>query len=210
MDQVKFTAMKDGDAEDYAFLDRHERDYAAGTAQRLMRAMAELDESLSGYRVTRLEHSVQSASRAWRDGADDDWVVATLLHDIGDIYAPWNHDEYAAAVLRPFVRDQCAWVVEKHGLFQRVYYAHHLGGDPDAREAEKDHPYYEDCVAFCARWDQASFDPDYPSFALAAFAPMVERVFARPPRAPDVVRPGAREPLTVPGVAAARDGASPS
>ncbi len=210
MEQVKFTAMKDGDAEDYAFLDHHERAYAAGTAGRLMRAMEELDEGLSGYRVTRLEHSVQSATRAWRDGADDDWVVAALLHDIGDIYAPWNHDEYAAAVLRPFVRTQCNWVVEKHGLFQRVYYAHHLGGDPDAREAERGSPYYDDCVAFCERWDQASFDPDYPSYALRDFAPMVARVFARAPRAAEVLRDGVRLPLADPAVAEARAGQAPA
>lgn len=210
MEQVKFTAMKDGDAEDYAFLDRHERDFAAGTAGRLLQAMRELDESLSGYRVTRLEHSLQSASRAWRDGADDDWVVATLLHDIGDIYAPWNHDEYAAAILRPFVRAQCAWVVERHGLFQRVYYAHHVGGDPDAREAERGHPFFDDCAAFCERWDQTSFDPAYPSFDLQDFAPMVERVFARAPRDAAVIREGAREPLVNPDVAAARRTARPS
>lgn len=210
MDRVKFTAMKDGDAEDYAFLDIHERAYAAGTAARLMKAMTELDESLSGYQVTRLEHSLQSASRAWRDGADDDWVVSALLHDIGDIYAPWNHDEYAAAILRPFVREQCAWVVQKHGLFQRLYYAHHTGGDPDARQREAGNPYFDDCAAFCELWDQSSFDPDYESFPLDAFAPMVERVFARPPRDEDVVQPGVRQPLQNAERAAARAGKVPA
>jgi hypothetical protein len=101
MDKVKFTAMKDGDREDYEFLTEHEIDYASKTAERLLGAMVELDESLSGYQVTRLGHSLQSATRAWRDGADIDWVVSALLHDIGDIYAPYNHDEYAAAILRP-------------------------------------------------------------------------------------------------------------
>lgn len=210
MDQVKFTAMKDGDAEDYAFLDIHERDFAAGTAARLLDALERLDESLSGYQVTRLGHSVQSATRAWRDGADDDWVVAALLHDIGDLYAPWNHDEYAAAILRPFLREQCTWVVEKHGLFQRLYYAHHTGGDPNARERERASPYFDDCAAFCERWDQASFDPDYPLLPLAAFAPMVERAFARRPRDPAVLRPGRREPLTDPARAAERADATPS
>jgi predicted HD phosphohydrolase len=101
MDKVKFTAMKDGDREDYEFLTEHEIEYASGTADRLLKAMVELDESLSGYQVTRLGHSLQSATRAWRDGADIDWVVSALLHDIGDIYAPYNHDEYAAAILKP-------------------------------------------------------------------------------------------------------------
>jgi predicted HD phosphohydrolase len=204
MKTVKFTAMKDGDREDYAFLGRHEAEYASGTAGRLLRALEELDEGLSGYRVTRLGHSLQAASRAWRDGADEDWVVAALLHDIGDIHAPCNHDEYAAAILRPFLREQCTWVVEKHGLFQRLYYAHHTGDDPEARQREAGHPCFEDCAEFCERWDQASFDPDYPSLPLSHFAPMVERVFARKPRDPDVLRPGLRVPLTDAAVAAER------
>lgn len=113
MDQVKFTQMKDGDKEDYDFLTAHETEYTKGTADRLLKALVDLDESLSGYQVTRLGHSVQSATRAWRDGADDDWVVSALLHDIGDIYAPYNHDEYAATILRPFVREQCTWEIGK-------------------------------------------------------------------------------------------------
>ena len=106
MDRVKFTAMKDGDKEDYDFLTEHEVEYTKGTADRLLEAMVQLDEGLSGYQITRLGHSLQSATRAERDGADIDWIVAALLHDIGDIYAPYNHDEYAATILRPFVREQ--------------------------------------------------------------------------------------------------------
>ena len=146
MEKVKFTAMKDGDREDYEFLTAHEIDYAAKTGERLLQALVALDESLSGYQVTRLGHSLQSATRAWRDGADIDWVVSALLHDIGDIYAPYNHDEYAAAILRPYVREQCTWVIEKHGDFQRLYYAHHLGGDRNVREKFRGHPYFEDCA----------------------------------------------------------------
>lgn len=196
MDKVKFTAMKDGDAKDYAMLDLHERDYAAGTADRLLAALVELDESLSGYQVTRLGHSLQAATRAWRAGADTDWVVAALLHDIGDIYAPFNHDEYAAAVLKPFVREQVTWVVEKHGDFQRLYYAHHVGGDRHARDRYQDHAYYQDCADFCEFWDQSSFDPDYPMMAVEDFAPLVRAVFARKAYDPAVTRAGERVPLT--------------
>jgi predicted HD phosphohydrolase len=196
MDHVKFTAMQDGDKEDYDFLTEHEVEYTKGTADRLLSAMTELDKGLSGYQITRLGHSLQSATRAERDGADIDWIVSALLHDIGDIYAPYNHDEYAAAVLRPFVREQCAWVVEKHGDFQLVYYGHHVGADPEKRKAYEGQPYYDDCVDFCARWDQSSFDPAYETLPLAHFAPMVREVFARKPYDPAVIRPGAREPLT--------------
>ena len=114
--------MKDGDHADYAFLDRLEHQYTEGTADRLLEAMVSLDKSLSGYQVTRLGHSLQSATRAWFDGADDDWIVGALLHDIGDIFAPHNHDEYAATVLKPFVREQVTWCVQTHGDFQLIYF----------------------------------------------------------------------------------------
>ena len=204
MEKVKFTQMKDGDKADYDLLHPLEVDYASGTADRLLKALVDLDESLSGYQVTRLGHSVQSATRAWRDGADIDWVVSALLHDIGDIYAPYNHDEYAATILRPFVRDQCAWCVQTHGDFQMIYYGHHVGGNPDKRDRFKGNPYFDDCAEFCERWDQASFDPEYDDFPLDFFVPMVREVFARTPYDPDVVRPGAREPLLNPTAAQER------
>ena len=108
INKVKFTQMKDGDKEDYDLLTEHEIAFSNGTADRLLKALVELDESLSGYQVTRLEHSLQAATRAWKDGADIDWIVSALLHDIGEIYPPDNHDEYAASILRPFVREQCS------------------------------------------------------------------------------------------------------
>lgn len=195
MEHVKFTAMKDGDKEDYDFLHVHETDYASKTANRLLTALGALDESLSGYQVTRLEHSLQTATRVWRDGADTDWVVAALLHDIGDIFAPYNHDEYAAAILKPFVREQCTWVVEKHGDFQLLYFGAHVGADPMKREKHKGHLYFDDCASFCERWDQSSFDPAYPNMSLDEFRAMVHEVFARAPYDPAVLRPGYRAPL---------------
>lgn len=196
MKQVAFTQMKDGTKEEYEFLTEHEIEFTKGTADRLLKALVDLDEGLSGYKVTRLGHSVQAASRAWRDGADVDWVVSALLHDIGDIYAPYNHDEYAATILRPFVRDQCSWCVQTHGDFQMLYYGHHVGGNKDKRDRFKDHPYFDDCAEFCERWDQSSFDPDYPDLPLDFFVPMVREVFARTPYDPEVIKEGQRESLT--------------
>ncbi|MGK7652085.1 HD domain-containing protein [Roseovarius sp. B08] len=205
MDKVSFTQMKDGTKEDYEFLNDHEIDHTKHTAKRLMKALVELDESLSGYQITRLGHSLQSATRAWRDGADTDWVVGALLHDIGDIYAPYNHDEYAATILKPFVREQVTWCVATHGDFQMLYYGHHLdGADPNKRDRHAGHAYFDDCAEFCERWDQASFDPGYDTLPLEFFAPMVEEVFARTPYDPQVIRPGAREPLVNGDVAATR------
>ena len=205
MKQVGFTRMKDGTKEEYEFLAVHETQHTEGTADRLLKALVELDESLSGYQITRLGHSLQTSTRAWRDGADIDWVVAALLHDIGDIYAPYNHDEYAAAILKPFVREQCCWCVQTHGDFQMLYYGQHLDGfDQHKRERHRGHMYFDDCEAFCERWDQASFDPDYETLPLEFFAPVVREVFARTAYDPSIIRVGERESLTNPAVAATR------
>ena len=195
IEQVKFSQMKYGDKDDYEFLNRHETEYAKGTANRLLKALVELDTGLSGYKITRLGHSLQSATRAFEDGADIDWIISALLHDIGDIYAPYNHDEYAATIIRPFVREQCSWVVEKHGDFQLTYYGHHIGANPNKKEAYNGHLYFEDCAVFCERWDQSSFDPDFENRPVEFFKPMVEKVFSRKPYASDVIRAGEREPL---------------
>ncbi len=185
---VGFRAMKDGTREDYQLLEELEKPYAAGLADRVLAALGRLGHSLEGYPVSRLTHSLQTASRALTDGADEELVVAALLHDVGDDLAPYNHAAIAAAILRPYVRAEVTWIVEQHGLFQTYYYAHHLGGDRYAREKLKGHPWYEACAAFCERWDQASFDPDYPTRPLEVFEPMVRRVFARAAHDPRYTR----------------------
>jgi predicted HD phosphohydrolase len=181
---VSFHAMKDGTCEDYLLLDQSEKDYAVGLADRVLAAVRKLDHSLEGYPVSRLTHSLQTATRALADTADEELVVAALLHDIGDELAPYNHAEIAAGILRPYVRPEVTWIVEQHGLFQTYYYAHHLGGDRYARERLKGHPWYEACAAFCERWDQASFDPGYPTRPLEHFEPAVRGIFAREPHDP--------------------------
>src|ERR687897_1834660 len=126
--------MEDGTREDYLLLDQSERDYAAGLPDRVLAALRKLDHSLEGYPVSRLAHSLQVATRAVEDKADEELVVAALIHDIGDELAPYNHAEFAAAILRPYVRPEVTWIVEQHGLFQTYYYVHHTGGDRHARE----------------------------------------------------------------------------
>ena len=190
---VAFTAMKDGSAADYELLEGFERHHAASLPNRLMTTLTGLNDSFGGYQITRLEHSLQSATRARRDGADVDWVVATLVHDIGDELAPYNHSEFAAAVLRPYVREEVTWVIEQHGVFQSYYYAHHLGGDRNGRERFAGHKWYDLCVDFCRRWDQNSFDPDFPTDNLESFAEDVHSVFTRPEWDPDVLAAGPAE-----------------
>ena len=180
-DMVSFTSMAVGTREDYELLERLEAEFAASTADRVLEQLRGLAGSLGGYKVDRLEHSLQSATRAYRDDADEEMVVAALLHDIGDLLSPHNHSELAAAVLRPYVSERIYWIVRQHGLFQSYYYAHHFGNDRNARDRYMDHPWYQDAVDFCHRWDQSSFDPEYESLPLEFFEPMVRRVFAREP-----------------------------
>jgi predicted HD phosphohydrolase len=176
---VSFTQMKDGTREDYELLEIYERDYLRELPDRILTSLGALERGLGGYPVTRLEHSLQTATRAQRDGADEEMIVAALIHDIGDDLAPYNHSELAAGILRPYVRPEVTWIVEQHGLFQSYYYAHHLGGNRDGREKFRDHPWFEACRAFCADWDQSSFDPKYDWEPLESFEPLVRRIFSR-------------------------------
>ena len=178
---VSFTSMAAGTKEDYELLERLEAEFAASTADRVLEQLRGLAGSLGGYKLDRLEHSLQSATRAYRDEAGEEMVVAALLHDIGDLLSPHNHSELAAAVLRPYVSERTYWIVRQHGLFQSYYYAHHFGNDRNARDRYVDHPWYQDAVDFCHRWDQSSFDPEYESLPLEFFEPMVRRIFAREP-----------------------------
>ena len=182
MSKVQFTEMKYGSKEDYELLSKFEKEYAEKLPDRILEALLNLGDSMEGYQVSRLEHSLQSATRAERDGADEEMIVATLLHDIGDSLAPFNHSQLVASVLRPYVSEKVYWIMLHHGLFQEYYYAHHIGRDRNARDKFKDHQYYQDAVDFCEKWDQKSFDPDYNSFPLEHFEPMIRNLFSKEPK----------------------------
>ena len=189
--QVSFSRMREGTEQDYLLLRELEGEHLAGTAARVLRELARQDEeAFDGYKVSRLQHALQSATRAERAGADADWVVAALIHDIGDGLAPQNHDRLAAEIIRPFVREECTWVVEHHGAFQMYYYGHHYGWNRLEREQHRESVHFDACVDFCERWDQASFDPDYVHHPLEFFSAVVQRVFARKAYADEHIRPG--------------------
>jgi predicted HD phosphohydrolase len=173
--------MEHGTRGDYELVARHDRENAARLADRVLRWLREMDGD-SPYRISRLEHCLQTATRAERDGADDETVVCALLHDIGDVLAPNNHSAVAADLLAPFVGEKNEWIVRHHGLFQGYYYFHHFDMDRDARDKYRGHEHYDACADFCARWDQASFDPDYDTLPLEHFESRVRAVFAREPK----------------------------
>ena len=180
MKSVSFTRMADGTAEEYTFLTPLYEKCRNGVSDRLLELLKAMKGDKLGYQVDRYTHSLQSATRAESDGADEETVVCALLHDLGDVIAPDNHSEVIASILRPFISEKNHWVLKHHGLFQGYYYFHHIGGDRNARERYKDHHFYQDCVDFCEKWDQTSFDPDYPTLPLEYFEPMVRKVFKAP------------------------------
>ncbi len=179
MRRVGFTRMDEGTKEDYELIAEDEAAEIAAFPDRVLSWLVEMDGP-SPYPVTRLEHSLQAATRAHRAGEEEQMIVACLLHDIGDVLAPANHSEVAAAMLRPYVSERVYWIVKHHGLFQGYYYNHHYGLDPNARDIYRDHEWFEDTARFCAEYDQVSFDPDYLSEPLTFFEPMLRRVLAEP------------------------------
>ncbi|WP_119167931.1 HD domain-containing protein [Algihabitans albus] len=182
MQSVSFTRMEDGTVEDYALLAREEERLKTATfADNVLNLLKTLEGPKLGYKIDRYQHSLQTATRAERDGAEEEVVVAALLHDIGDTLAPDNHAEFAATLLKPYVTQRTWWIVQYHGIFQGYYFWHHLGGDRDAREQHRGHPHFEACADFCAKWDQTAFDPDYDTAALHHFEPMVRRLLDREP-----------------------------
>lgn len=196
METVKFSQLKDCDAEDVELLERKSLEYSYGTSERTLELLESLGDSSGGLKVTRLEHSLQSATRAWWDGADIDWIVSALLHDIGDLYAPFNHDEYAALILKPFVRQQCSQTVQLHGEFQKYYYNEKIGKNRHVRDRHRENIYFDDCVEFCENWDQSCFDPSYEYLPTDFFRPFVHTVFSRPAFNPKFIQPGKRVPLS--------------
>jgi predicted HD phosphohydrolase len=182
---VSFTAMADGTREDYELLDRTAAAHTEALPDRLLDAVRALEDSFSGYQVTRYEHSLQSATRALRDGRDEEYVVMALLHDIGDELAPHSHSELTGPILRPFVRPELVWIASHHGAFQLYYYGHHYGLDRNIRDRWAGHEHYDACVEFCQLYDQNCFDPAYDSEPLERFEPMVRRVCSEPRYLPD-------------------------
>ena len=179
--KVGFTAMDAGTREDYELLTAYDEENEAQLPDRVLGWLRSMDGD-SPYRISRLEHCLQTATRAERDGADDETIACALLHDIGDVLCPANHSQVAAALLAPYVGERNHWIVRHHGLFQGYYWMHHFGRDRNERDRYRDHEHYAACVEFCARWDQVSFDPGYDTLPLEHFEPLVRELFARSPR----------------------------
>jgi hypothetical protein len=180
--KAQFTAMVEGTQEDWGAIIKGSAPFSRALPDRLIANLKQLKEDTGGYPVDRLEHSLQTATRAFKDGRDEEYVVCALLHDIGDLLGPSNHAEIGAVILKPFVSERNHWMLDKHGIFQGYYFFHYLGLDRDMREQFRGHPDFEYTAQFCHLYDQNSFDPAYESMPLEAFEPMLRRVMASPKR----------------------------
>jgi len=179
-DRATFTAMTNGTAEDWAIIGGEYGAFAKSLPDRVLAHLKLLDGDFGGFPIDRLQHSLQTATRAHRDGRDEAYVVMALLHDIGDTLGTYNHPEVAAAIIKPFVSEEVHWICQNHGAFQGYYYFHYLGMDREIREAFRGSPHFDACAEFCEKYDQSAFDPDYASEPLEFFEPMLRRVMAKP------------------------------
>jgi predicted HD phosphohydrolase len=175
----RFRRMDESTPEQWATIGAETAANQGRVAQRVLEMLQGLAQITDGFAVDQLTHSLQTATRAEEAGADQEMVVAALCHDIGKFVSVANHPRIAAEILRPYVSDEVYHVVATHQDFQGRHYYAHFGGDPDARAPYRDEPWFASGERFADEWDQASFDPDYPTKTLAHFEPALVALFAR-------------------------------
>jgi predicted HD phosphohydrolase len=180
-----FSSFEDSTREDWALIMAQRGELERGLPDRILEQFGHLRDDYGGFPVDRLEHSLQTATRAERDGRDDEYVLCALVHDIGDPLTPYNHPDVAAAILKPFVSEANHWMVEKHGIFQGYYFWHHLGMDRNTRDMFAGHEFYDRTEEFCAEYDGPAFDPSYDSNPLDHYLPLIREVFGTSPWKPE-------------------------
>ena len=180
LQQAKFHAMTESTADDWAAISRAAQGHRGQHVDQIVSHLSMLKGDTGGFAVDRLEHSLQTATRAHQAGQDEEYVVCALVHDIGDMLLPASHAELGAAILKPYISERNFWMMEKHGIFQGYYFFHHLGLDRDMRDEFRGHPDFEYTAQFCHLYDQNSFDPAFQSMPLEAFVPMMRRVMETP------------------------------
>lgn len=174
--------MTEGTKQDWAVIAHHAVEFATGLPDRVLVHLDLLGGDYGGFAVDRLEHCLQTATRAYRAGKDEEYVVCALVHDIGDTLGPLNHADVAASIVKPFVSEANHWMVEHHGEFQGYYFFHHLGLDRDVRDKYAGHEFYDRTVEFCHEYDQPAFDPSYDTLPLEFFEPALREMFTSPKR----------------------------
>lgn len=178
--RANFIRMQDSTRDDWRLIGGEFAQFAQGLPDRVMAHLKLLEGDYGGFPVDRYTHSLQTATRALRDGRDEEYVVCALLHDIGDTLGSFNHPDIAAAIVQPFVSEANHWMVKHHGIFQGHYFFHHIGLDRDMRAQFRDHPHYERTAEFCELYDNPAFDPRGETLPISEFEPMLCRLMAQP------------------------------
>lgn len=178
--RAAFHAMTEGTREDWRIIGGGSIELAVGLPDRLLDQLRLLGGDFGGFAVDRLEHSLQTATRAYRADRDDEYVFCALMHDVGDLLGSFNHADVAAAIVKPFVSERNHWMVEQHAIFQGYYFFHHLGLDRDMREQFRGHEWFDHTAEFCHEYDQPAFDPAYGTLPLEHFEPLVRQMTAAP------------------------------
>jgi predicted HD phosphohydrolase len=177
-----FRRMDESTAEQWAAIGAATFANQGRVAEAVIGMLGQLAHIVDGFAIDQLQHCLQTATRAERDGADDELVIASLCHDIGKVVSVPNHPRIAAEILRPYVRAEVADMISAHQDFQGRHYYHHFGQDPDARDRYRNEPWFGLGERFADEWDQTSFDPDYPTEPLSHFEERLRQVFATPHR----------------------------
>ena len=159
-------------------------EFTKGFADRILTHLKELDETCAEARgfnkVTRLEHCLQTGTLAHQAGEGEEYVVCCVIHDIGDLLAPFNHGEFAAALLEPYISEKNRWLIANHHAFQGYYYFEHIGLDKNMRDQFSDHPWFQYAINFCDKYDMPAFNPDMEYMSLDDFEPMIRRLLMAP------------------------------
>ena len=180
--RARFNAMNESTYDEWQLIGGELQRVAQRLPERLIAHLELLRGDCGGFPVDRLEHCLQTATRAFQAGRDEEYVACALLHDIGDTVGPYNHADVAAVIIHPFVAEENHWMVEHHAMFQGYYFFHFLGLDRDMRDRFRGHPHFARTEEFCRLFDQVAFDPNFKSMPLEAFEPILQRVFSRPRR----------------------------
>jgi len=190
-ERAAFRALSDATPGDWRIIERAESEYrrAHGPGRGLLRMLASLEHDAPlGVPVNLHAHCLQTATRVLEAGLDDEMVVMALFHDLPEAFSDNHHGVLAAQMLAPWLSERRTWVLAHHVEFQAYHFANHPTRDLNERDRYAGHPQFDETAEFCARYDQNSFDPNYPTLALREFEPIVRRFFAGPP--PPVRSPG--------------------
>ena len=180
--RAQFRAMTEGTHDEWQLIGGELQRFADKLPSRLIAHLELLRGDYCGFPVDRLEHCLQTATRAHQAGRDEEYVACALLHDIGDTLGSYNHADLAAVIVQPFASEENHWMVAHHAIFQGYYFFQHIGLDRDMREKFRGHPNFEMTEEFCRVFDQVAFDPNFKSMPLEAFEPMLQKLFRRPRR----------------------------